>query len=195
MRRKSAGVKQLRTHYFFALRLPKETKEYLHTWQKQFTLPFKRLVHPDDYHITFAFLGEAEKEPLQQAVEAVSRIVEQTPPFFVEIDSVGTFGRKQSPRIFWAGTKHNHRLFDIQKQIFQAVMEAGFQLDSKPFRPHITLAKKWNGDQSFANAAGSLNAKPPFHVFKADSVVLYQTHLDRLPMYEEKVRFRFKNEE
>jgi 2'-5' RNA ligase len=184
---------QVKTHYFFALRLPDETKEYLHSWQRQFSLPFKRWVHPNDYHITFAFLGDADQEPLQKTVDAVKRIVGKTPPFSVQIDSIGTFGRKESPRIFWAGTKHNSRLFDIQKQVYQAAKEAGFQLDSKPFRPHITLAKKWNGDTSFTEAAGFLADKTPSHIFEADSVVLYKTHLDRSPMYEEIVRFRFAN--
>ncbi|MED1488739.1 RNA 2',3'-cyclic phosphodiesterase [Bacillus smithii] len=186
---------EVKTHYFFALRLPDETKEYLYSWRRQFSLPFKRWVHPNDYHITFAFLGDADPKLLQKAVDTVKRIVEKTPPFSVQIDSIGTFGRKESPRIFWAGTKQNNRLFDIQKQVFQAAKEAGFQLDSKPFRPHITLAKKWNGDISFTDATGFLYAKPPSHIFQADSVVLYQTHLDRSPMYEEIVRFCFENKE
>ncbi len=55
------------THYFFAVKLPEETKLILksHIEKLKGILPFGRWVHHEDLHITLAFLGHAPVEKIK----------------------------------------------------------------------------------------------------------------------------------
>ncbi|MFK2824712.1 RNA 2',3'-cyclic phosphodiesterase [Bacillus sp. B190/17] len=172
-------------HYFFALPLPLELKLHLHQMVQQQQLPFARFVHEEDLHLTLAFLGAAEEEQLQTALQLVALSVQDVEAFPLVIDSFGTFGKKDEPRIFWMGVKAEERLNELQSVVSHACRKAGFTLDNKPFRPHITLARKWKGEAAFQLPHISVNQK-----FLAESVILYETYLDQSPKY--KMRNRMK---
>ncbi|KAB7705862.1 RNA 2',3'-cyclic phosphodiesterase [Bacillus aerolatus] len=172
-----------RNHYFFALPLPLEFKQQLHQTVKAKQLPFARFVHEEDIHLTLAFLGSVEEERLQTAIGLVENAIRAIEAFPLVVDSFGSFGKKTEPRIFWAGVKEEERLNELQKKVSAACREAGFELDNKPFRPHLTLARKWKGAVPFQLPQIVLNKK-----FLAESVVLYETYLDRSPKYKVKHR-------
>ncbi|MBM7649676.1 2'-5' RNA ligase [Bacillus ectoiniformans] len=177
------------THYFFALGLPASVKEALSQYFQDLQLPFGRSVHPEDYHITLAFLGNADPDALEQALTYTEQILKEVQSFPLIIQSFGTFGSKKTPRIFWSGVHDEPKLDELQRQIAGACIKAGIPLDQKPFRPHITLARKWMGDAEFQGEV----TFPAALTFDANKVVLYQTHLNRTPKYEEKVVFHLKN--
>ncbi|WP_338750760.1 RNA 2',3'-cyclic phosphodiesterase [Bacillus sp. FJAT-52991] len=167
-------------HYFFALALPEKIKEQLHQAFLDRNLPFARAVHEQDLHLTLAFLGEAEGGKLKKARDGVTKALDTFSPFALTIDSFGTFGKEEQPRIFWAGVKLEPKLNQLQQAVSTACREAGFQLESRPFRPHITLARKWQGEKAYLPPVS-----PTAIHFFTEKVVLYKTHLDRSPKYEE----------
>jgi 2'-5' RNA ligase len=175
------------THFFFALRLPLEVKEELKDLSDQVKkmFPFSRWVHEQDYHITLAFLGNADKVQLERAKDLIHRQTIDSESFSLKIDHLGVFGRKDFPRIFWAGVQTEERLHIVRKQVFLACKQAGFQLESRPFHPHITLARKWSGDNPFPISQFD-DEKILNHPlsFTGSEIVLYQTHLDKTPKYE-----------
>ncbi|NMD72738.1 RNA 2',3'-cyclic phosphodiesterase [Bacillus sp. DNRA2] len=181
------------THFFYALKLPAETKSQLNKYcqQLQGELPFLRWVHGEDYHITLAFLGDAPVEKLELSKQFIQEQLSDDAEFSLTIQSLGTFGRKDSPRIFWAGVEQEPRLDAVRAAVFSACTQAGFQLESRPFHPHITLARKWKGEAPFPLTAEQLRLSfaEPIH-FLAKEVVLYQTHLDKVPKYEAIATFR-----
>lgn len=175
------------THYFYALELPGETKEILkgkiHSLQGE--MPFKTWVHPQDLHITLAFLGNAPEAKIQAANEVIDAALDNEASFKMEIDHLGIFGRKDSPRIFWAGLEESAELNDVREAVFTACVHSGFTLETRPFSPHITIARKWVGEEAFT--ADQLEAMNPFKkelTFRAERVVLYKTHLGKSPKYE-----------
>lgn len=171
-------------HYFFALLLPQQIKSYLHEKCEQIKMeyPFKRWVHHEDYHITLAFLGHAREEQLETADKYVKDALRNSVGFELTLDQLGEFGRPDSPRIFWANTKESHVLNNIRDLVYDSCTKAGFQLDPRPFKPHITLARNWIGEDRF-----SLESLQRFGLddktFTANHVVLYETHLDKTPKY------------
>ena len=185
-------------HFFFAVSLPIETKQQIENacLGLKELLPFKRWVHHEDYHITLAFLGSAPNDKLLLAKEHVKEGLHGQPGFSLKMHSIGTFGKADSPRIFWADTYEDNKLADIRSIVYHACTDAGFELEKRPFRPHITLARKWAGDEPLHKEL--LEKYNPFKqssiAFSANEVVLYQTHLDRTPKYERIATFPLSSE-
>jgi 2'-5' RNA ligase len=101
------------------------------------------------------------------------------------LDEIGTFGDRELPRILWTSVKREEQLYEIQKRVYTACLEAGFKLDKKPFKPHITLARKFNGILfSLENVQHTADIKQESMKFTASAVTLYQTHLGESPSYE-----------
>jgi RNA 2',3'-cyclic 3'-phosphodiesterase len=174
------------THYFYAVSLPPEIKEQLSNYTKMLKekLPFSRWVHHQDYHITLAFLGSARDDMLELSNKLVKQQVSSLEAFQLTIETLGFFGSNESPRIFWAGVNKEEGLHTLRDQVFLACKQAGFQLETRPFHPHITLARKWQGENPFSEAKfeDEFPIKP--FAFNAHEMVLYQTHLERIPKYE-----------
>lgn len=178
-------------HFFFALALPGEMKMYLHAISERIksVFPFKTWVHPEDYHMTFAFLGRAEKEVLASSIKLVGDAIQGAEHITLRPNQAGTFGQAKSPRILWVGTTGTDQLEALRNNVFSACQRAGFELETRPFKPHITIARKWMGEEPFSlsqlqelarNASPSL----PGPAFDAVEVVLYRTRLDHSPKYE-----------
>lgn len=177
-----------KAHFFYAVKIPSDTKHLVNDkllpLQKDF--PFQKWVHPEDYHITLAFLGNAEISMLEKSIQYVSDALKKENAFHLNIEGLDTFGSKESPRIFWARLEEQTTLYEVRKKVFHACELADFSLEKRPFHPHITIARKWKGNTVFSPE--SLLQKNPFvHdtvSFVANEVVLYQTHLEREPKYE-----------
>lgn len=175
------------THFFFAVSLPGKVKKELHkqclAMKERF--PFQRWVHQEDYHITLAFLGAAAEDKLEKAKKLVMAELHGQKAFPLQINQLGVFGKVDSPRIFWADTAKEKRLNTIRNIVFSACLEAGFKLETRAFKSHITLARKWAGSHPFEveHLKNNPFEKAPL-TFQAKEVVLYQTYIDRIPKYE-----------
>ncbi|MCQ6274434.1 RNA 2',3'-cyclic phosphodiesterase [Bacillus sp. V3B] len=174
-------------HYFWAIRLPDYTKQSIHTQLtsvKKF-FPFKRWVHMEDYHITLSFLGAIEKQNLDGVVELVDRAIKEVKAFSLHIQGLNIFGNKKAPRIFWTSVTQEKQLESLQSLVFKSCLEAGFSLETRPFTPHITLARNWTGSEFEHKWLEQYN---PFKTeslsFIAEEVVLYKTNLEKTPKYE-----------
>lgn len=182
------GNLERKAHFFFAVRLPIETKLELKDacLAIKDDLPFQRWVHHEDYHITLAFLGAAHEEKLAVAKKLVEASLSTQKEFSLHIDQLGVFGKEDAPRILWANTKKEIRLSVVRDIVFSACLQAGFKLETRPFTPHITLARKWLGNKPFHSSL--LHENNPFEnsslIFKASEVILYQTHVERIPKYD-----------
>lgn len=177
------------THYFLALALPTETKELLYKWREMLEprLPFKSWVHPEDLHITLAFLGgQASFKQLTAIKKEMPEIAKQHENITLQFNGLGIFGKSDSPRILWAGVEESQLLRALQKDVYQACTDLGFTLDKRPFTPHITMARKWNSENPFlpTELKEIVQPKEDKSIIKAEHFVLYQTHLNRVPKYQ-----------
>ena len=182
------------THFFFAVKIPDPIKilmkESMESLKAKF--PFKRWVHHEDLHITLAFLGFAPADKLALAMQNLNGGLKGVKSLSLEFDEIGIFGNPRSPRIFWANTKESKELGIIRDKVYEACIKAGFKLETRPFKPHITLARKWNEEETFQPEMLEVwkNLRPVPSIFSSDEVVLYQTHLEKTPKYEVKEVFR-----
>lgn len=176
-------------HYFYAVKIPEYNKKYLNQWIEENIdrSLFEKWVHPLDFHITLAFLGYAQKNDLYKLTDEIRYSLIKTSGFPLTISHFGTFGKPNNPRIFWAGVYDSQHLYEIQNTVFDHCMRAGFQLDQKPFRPHITVARKFKGVEPFklSNIRSLAEETESWRTFIVSEIVLYQTNLHQTPKYEE----------
>ncbi|MBU8905260.1 RNA 2',3'-cyclic phosphodiesterase [Desertibacillus haloalkaliphilus] len=177
-----------KTHFFLALPLAIDVRESLARWSQQLAenVRFKTWVHPADLHITLAFLGHAEFPAINALKKQLTPVIAGHQSFSLAVDQLGTFGSKTSPRILWAGLNYDQALLDLQRDVRDVCNEIGFQLDQRPYRPHITLARRWLGDERFTNDELMKSMRPHDGVYEwqVREAVLYQTHMRRTPKYQ-----------
>lgn len=174
-------------HFFVALQLPAEVKRKLnqlcHEIKKNHS--FKTWVHPEDYHITLAFLGKASRIQIENLTSSLRETVAEHDIFTLVINRLGFFGNKEQPRIFWAGVEEQDKLYYLQKLVANACAEADFKLEKRPYAPHITLARKYIGSDAVpVDSAGWWQTYGEEVEFQAENIVLYETHFEMQPKYQ-----------
>jgi 2'-5' RNA ligase len=124
---------------FFALWPDAVVRESLAAISKQRLRKAKR-VPPANLHLTLAFPGSVTR-PVQLCLETgAGRIV--APPFELLVDHAGHWPR---PRISWIGpTRIPAGLWSLVTALRQVLEECGLNPESRPYQPHITLARKAN---------------------------------------------------
>ncbi|NNV05976.1 RNA 2',3'-cyclic phosphodiesterase [Geobacillus sp. C56-T2] len=179
-----------RTHYFIAVPLTDEAKQAMARFADQAapSLPFRTWVHEKDYHITLAFLGDVPPDQMAPLSEALAATAAHHAPFSLQLARLGTFGERKAPRVFWQGVIESEPLRALQRDVYEACVRLGFSLDRRPFAPHITIARRWQGEEPFApDCLRSL--APASATFSVPEIVLYRTNMERTPKYEAMAAF------
>ena len=176
------------THYFWAVRIPDSVKQTIHDELTQIKpiFQFKRWVNVHDYHITLAFLGSANQQQLSSVIQLVGDAIQNQKTFKLKIEGLNVFGPQKSPRVFWGAVNEVSELFQLQKIIHNTCLTAGFSLETRPYHPHITFARKWGGNEDFEMK--HLSIHNPFGKkelsFQVKEIVLYKSNLENTPKYE-----------
>lgn len=175
-------------HYFWGVRIPNAVKQTIYeelTEIKQ-KFQFKRWVDLNDYHITLDFLGSVNAHQLPSIINSVSDAIRNQKAFRLGIEGLNVFGSQKSPRIFWGAVNEAEQLFKLQDIVHKTCLAAGFTLETRPYHPHITLARKWGGTEDFI--MGDLISNNPFREnnisFEVSEIVLYKSNLENIPKYE-----------
>lgn len=100
-------------------------------------------VKPENFHLTLAFLGEVEERHAEAAEDAAYAATEAySERLRLVAQGLGAFPNEQRATILWAGlTGDVPALKELQAALTTELKQAGFALDDKRFRPHITLAR------------------------------------------------------
>lgn len=173
---------------FIAISLPKAQKEMLFHRSEDLAehWSFKKWVHPSDYHLTLRFLGACTFHRAREVRQALKESSPGWQPFRLRIDGIGLFGVPTRPRILWAGVGGDlealHRLYT---DVARAVEPLGFEREKRPYRPHITLAKKYRfNDFPYQRMNGEFQPDFDQYEWMVEELVLFETHLYRSPMYQ-----------
>jgi RNA 2',3'-cyclic 3'-phosphodiesterase len=137
---------------FLALKLNLSVVERLAEAQKQLWTACRdagmtiRWIPPPNIHMTMRFLGNVT-EPMAFAVkDMLEPIITKTPVFELETMGIGAFPDTSNPRVIWAGLGQGAEVLgDLHSAIYNRLLKAGFNLDDKPFRAHVTLGRVKNG--------------------------------------------------
>lgn len=132
---------------FFALWPDDETRQTLMRLQKSIEAKGIRWVPGQNLHATLVFLGtvdEAAEAAIKQSVGSIS-----IEPFTLTFDRLSYWSR---PRVLCLTCRQfGQEVVDLAEALDKAAVDCGLQTDTRPYTPHITLARQaWPVEQDFA---------------------------------------------
>lgn len=96
----------------------------------------------DQMHLTLKFLGNVNKDKIQEISEAISVISNNFKSFAVSFSEIGAFPNTSHPRVIWLGIgKGAESLKMLNDETEAALEKLGFVKESREFEPHLTLAR------------------------------------------------------
>jgi RNA 2',3'-cyclic 3'-phosphodiesterase len=98
-------------------------------------------VRPERLHLTMKFMGDVDDEGLARLARAADAVAARHRPFEMTLGGVGAFPNFRRARVVWMGVAGDPRLELLHHDLELACGEEGFELEGRPFRPHITLAR------------------------------------------------------
>lgn len=150
---------------FVALPLPDEALGWLSQQQddlrRDLPHPALRWVSLQHMHLTLVFLGNVEADQLEGLHVSLLGAARSVSPFRLSASGLGCFPTCTRPRVLWAGLQGDASVLHLlQRKVVEAAQPFAEQLDSKLFRPHLTLARLKFADRHLNAQIGRLLAQP-----------------------------------
>ena len=156
-----------------------------------------RWIAADSLHLTLHFLGEVAPDQAPRLVDAL-RFRAAIPPFTLSLDRFGAFPPSGPPRTIWlgigAGTDDVKR---VHAELVRRLTALGFATESRPFSPHLTVARVRDQHRSRVRDVRATLASiafPPIE-WPVGQVLLYESDLSGpRPRYTELGRLELEGE-
>ncbi len=134
-------------------------------------------VERQNIHLTLKFLGNVSASKLEEIKSALTQVM--FPRFSLEIKGAGAFPNLKRMNVVWVGLGEGWSQVElIFEQTEKLLHQLGFSRETRPFSPHITVARVKSGRKRDEIAAflGQL-ADESFGTFLVESVRLKQSVL------------------
>jgi len=92
-------------------------------------------------HLTLKFLGETAQERIPGLSRTLDEVGQRHRPFSMRIRETGAFPNFRRARVVWMGVEREPRLELLHHDVELACEAHGFDVEGRPFRPHLTLAR------------------------------------------------------
>ncbi len=125
---------------FFVTKKIQEAVEKIHSQVDD--LIRGKWVEPQNFHMTFQFIGEVPQEKLVDILKSLQETAQELKPVRVKYKGLGVFPNVDKARILWIGISEGHRqLIEMSKAIVRANRRIGIKNEGKPFYPHVTICR------------------------------------------------------
>ena len=101
-----------------------------------------RCVRAEGIHLTLKFLGETPARRVAEISSTLEAAAARAGPCEVTLGASGFFGPRRRPRVVWQGIEGDlSALAAVQRAVDEALAGLGFARETRPFSPHLTLAR------------------------------------------------------
>ena len=138
-----------------------------------------RSVRKEGIHLTVKFLGNIDRDDVEQVRSAMERATKAFSPFTLKGEGIGIFPDLRRPRVVWAGISGDVEVLNaLQSDLESQLRSLGFPEEKRPFRGHLTLGRV-KGRLDRTKLREALEALGAFETefFTAQSVVLFHSDL------------------
>ena len=136
-----------------------------------------RWVRLEGLHLTLRFLGPTLDDRVAAAIDVAGQAVAGHAPFDISIGGAGTFPPVGRPRALWLGVRDGaSELAGLAASVDRSLVAAGWDLETKPFRPHLTLARSDGVPAGMAIGARLVDLADDLDVrFRADEIGIFES--------------------
>ena len=134
-------------------------------------------VDRENIHLTLKFLGNVSATKLEEIKSALAQVT--FPPFSLEIKGAGAFPNLKRMNVIWVGIGEGWSQVELVfEQTEKLLHQLGFSRETRPFSPHITVARVKSGRKRDEIAAflGHLSDES-FGSFNVENVKLKESVL------------------
>lgn len=146
---------------FIAINLEPEVKMNLENIIQDLRRITKRgnFTRIENLHLTLAFLGEVSKNQVEELLKLMNEIALNRKSFCIELSGFGKF-MNRGEALYWCEIRENENLKELQQSLITRLNLKEFSVDDKPFKPHITLARRCIINRYFDDKKFAQSIKP-----------------------------------
>ncbi len=129
----------------------------------------------ESWHITLQFLGETSPEQHECLAARLGKL--RSPPISIQLADLGFFDRTGA---FFVGVEVSPPLLSLQQGVIAATNMCSFKTETRPFHPHITLARakrQIRGQSGLSELKARVQTQHRFTRFAAAEFNLYESFL------------------
>jgi len=129
---------------------------------------------PDQWHVTLVFLGEVDDEARARLARELAGV--RRAPLTLRMERLGVFERSG---ILHAEVEVSAELLGLYEAVAAAVKQVGLEMEERPYRAHITLARARNKDgrKTIARLRRSAEQQRLSAHWEAAEFLLYESQL------------------
>ena len=128
---------------FLAINLPPAVRREVvaATADLRTTAPELSWVTEPRLHLTLKFLGEQPESKIEAIQSVLAGVAGRHREPMMTLSGVGAFPNFRRARVVWMGIQQEPRLELLHHDVEVACETLGFEVEGRPFRPHLTLAR------------------------------------------------------
>lgn len=135
-----------------------------------------RWVHPDLWHVTVSFLGTLPPDRHLDLCSLLDKwrsspVAEVT----LRLHGIGAYPVEEQARVLWVGVGENQQFINLQAELTSVLRTHGFELEDRPYHPHLTLAR-FRNSQSVTDLV-KLGGRKHFGDYKINELILFESVL------------------
>lgn len=125
-------------------------------------------------HLTLKFLGEIPRASVADFSKAASLAVTRVQPFSIRLEQTGIFPTHGQPRVLWIGINdQSTKLAELHTHLEEESSQVGFAKETRPFHPHLTIARLRHADNARALATAHKQMEfDPLEIAVAELLVI-----------------------
>jgi 2'-5' RNA ligase len=132
----------------------------------------------DRFHITIKFLGDTAEKDLAAIYANLMKALDGFRAFVITLKGLGLFKSVHDPKVLWMGCSYDSGLEQIHKVIDHELIAFGFESETRPFRPHLTLGRlRQIRKIEQLNELITSNKEREFQKLLVNEIVLYESRL------------------
>ena len=142
-----------------------------------------RWVPQENYHVTLNFLGEIAPDRIDILKKMLKEVSLHHAFFHLKLHGIGAFSSVKEGRVVWMGVQNSLALRSLQEDCETRLLELRFQIETRPYVPHLTLARLRSARNLSDVISPLVNHK--FGELEIKSLILYESKLSGpFPVYQ-----------